>query len=478
MEALRLTSMSAPRLIDYKDDMELDCHFDMGNEELYAVKWYKDDHEFFRFMPHQIPNELSYPVNGVYVEKEGTHCDMHSCHVRLTNLVRNDSSGAYRCEVSSEAPAFRLASETHNVTVAALPTQKPILSNIDGSYFVGDILSVVCDSPPSDPPQQLTWYINDQQVPDTILRDVKPSAAPNPHGLQVKSLQLRFVIESQHSKSGSIVLKCVSAFPGVKESDLSVSKTVSLFDQDTQIINNQKFYWNSSSQAYKFNTYLIVFLGAVRWNTGTINNNSDKTEEFATYFEGTFRPNPPVGRDHEKFTDIINKQVYTEYRDTINVQETTTGELRHMIKALGERKAPGHDGITNTAVKYLTLEAVSTLKEIINGIIKHQYYPKTWKHATIIIIHKSGKPKNKPDGYPPVSLLPGLSKILRRLIQKRLLSVVEERSIIHGFQFGFRREHSTTQQLLKLSEYITSNMDNVTTTATIMLDIERAFDNL
>lgn len=40
--------MSAPRLIDYKDDMELDCHFDMGNEELYAVKWYKDDHEFFR----------------------------------------------------------------------------------------------------------------------------------------------------------------------------------------------------------------------------------------------------------------------------------------------------------------------------------------------------------------------------------------------------------------------------------------------
>ncbi|KAK9746105.1 hypothetical protein QE152_g6380 [Popillia japonica] len=258
--------MSAPRLIDYKDDMELDCHFDMGNEELYAVKWYKDDHEFFRFMPHQKPYQISFPVNGVQVDIDGTHCNMHSCHVRLTNLVRKDSSGAYRCEVSTEAPAFRLASETHNVTVAALPTEKPILSSIDDSYFVGDILSVVCDSPPSDPPQQLSWYINDELVPDKILREVKSSTAPpDPYGLQVKSLQLRFVIETEHSKSGSIVLKCVSAFPGVKEPVLSISKTVSLFDQDTQVINNQKFSWNASAQTYKCDAYLIVFLGVVRW---------------------------------------------------------------------------------------------------------------------------------------------------------------------------------------------------------------------
>lgn len=40
--------MSAPLIADPRDDMNLDCHFDMGSEELYAVKWYKDDHEFFR----------------------------------------------------------------------------------------------------------------------------------------------------------------------------------------------------------------------------------------------------------------------------------------------------------------------------------------------------------------------------------------------------------------------------------------------
>ncbi|GJQ73725.1 hypothetical protein Trydic_g14059 [Trypoxylus dichotomus] len=92
--------------------------------------------------------------------------------------------------------------------------------------------------------------------------------------------------------------------------------------------------------------------------------------------------------------------------------------------------------------------------------------------------HKSVKPKNKSDGYQPISLLPRLRKILKRVIQKRLLSLVEEKFIIPGFQCGFRREHSTTQQLLRVSDNITSNMDKSTPTAAIMLDIEKAFNNV
>ncbi|GJQ86009.1 hypothetical protein Trydic_g14953 [Trypoxylus dichotomus] len=80
------------------------------------------------------------------------------------------------------------------------------------------------------------------------------------------------------------------------------------------------------------------------------------------------------------------------------------------------------------------------------------------------------------DGYRPISLLPGLNKILEPVIEERLLSIVEERSIVPGFPFRFRQEHSTTQQLLRISEHITSNMDKPTPTATITLDIEKAFD--
>ncbi|GJQ88084.1 hypothetical protein Trydic_g13096 [Trypoxylus dichotomus] len=80
---------------------------------------------------------------------------------------------------------------------------------------------------------------------------------------------------------------------------------------------------------------------------GIINNNSDKTEEFANYFEGIFHSNLPVDTDHEKFTDVIYKQVHTKCRDAIGVQETTTEELRNIIKTIADRKAPGHGGISN-----------------------------------------------------------------------------------------------------------------------------------
>lgn len=40
--------MTIPLVADFREELELDCHFDMEGEELYAVKWYKDDQEFFR----------------------------------------------------------------------------------------------------------------------------------------------------------------------------------------------------------------------------------------------------------------------------------------------------------------------------------------------------------------------------------------------------------------------------------------------
>lgn len=71
-----------------------------------------------RFIPGQDPNKIAFPTNGVQLESLGTNCTYGHCRLKLRNLTRHYSSGAYKCEISSEAPAFRLASETHNVTVA------------------------------------------------------------------------------------------------------------------------------------------------------------------------------------------------------------------------------------------------------------------------------------------------------------------------------------------------------------------------
>lgn len=56
--ALRLTGMYTPVVADVREDMQLECGFDMGNEDLYSVKWYKDDHEFFRWAIYYFISEI------------------------------------------------------------------------------------------------------------------------------------------------------------------------------------------------------------------------------------------------------------------------------------------------------------------------------------------------------------------------------------------------------------------------------------
>ncbi|XP_072398010.1 uncharacterized protein [Diabrotica undecimpunctata] len=162
--ALRLTRMDAPPVADLRQNMTLDCHFDMGNEDLYAVKWYKDDQEFFRYMPRGQQKTLLFPVPGVQVRSSETDCSQVRCKITLSGLSRIHSSGAYRCEISSEAPAFRLASETHNVTVAAIPQANPKIDGLVKSYIEGDNFSVKCTSDYADPEPILTWKINGNDV--------------------------------------------------------------------------------------------------------------------------------------------------------------------------------------------------------------------------------------------------------------------------------------------------------------------------
>lgn len=39
-----------------------------GTESLYSVKWYKDNEEFFRYVPRMSPSIQSYKVDGVRVD--------------------------------------------------------------------------------------------------------------------------------------------------------------------------------------------------------------------------------------------------------------------------------------------------------------------------------------------------------------------------------------------------------------------------
>uniref|UniRef100_A0A1B0DFT5 Uncharacterized protein n=1 Tax=Phlebotomus papatasi TaxID=29031 RepID=A0A1B0DFT5_PHLPP len=70
-------------------------HFDNDDREtLYSVKWYKDNEEFYRFVPRASTPQHSYKVDGIRVD----HKFSDSTRVMLRGITLK-STGEYRCEM-------------------------------------------------------------------------------------------------------------------------------------------------------------------------------------------------------------------------------------------------------------------------------------------------------------------------------------------------------------------------------------------
>lgn len=85
----------------YHDDYYADTDGGGAEERLYSIKWYKDNEEFYRYVPSATPPIKSYKIEGVRVDPN--HSDNTKVLLRSLTLK---SSGVYRCEISAEAPSF------------------------------------------------------------------------------------------------------------------------------------------------------------------------------------------------------------------------------------------------------------------------------------------------------------------------------------------------------------------------------------
>lgn len=77
----------------------------------------------------------------------------------------------------------------------------------------------------------------------------------------------------------------------------------------------------------------------------------------------------------------------------------------------------------------------------------------------------------------PISLLPVTSKVLEKLILKRLQPITESRSLIPEHQFLFRRHHSTAiEQVHILCHEIRQALEHKKVSSANFIDAQQAFD--
>ncbi|UYV62699.1 hypothetical protein LAZ67_2001614 [Cordylochernes scorpioides] len=112
--ALRLSRLEVPSAVVLGEPAWLNCSYDLESDELYSVKWYKNNVEFYRFLPSDRPPGQKYDLKGVFVDLSKS--DHGYVHLSRTTL---QTEGTYRCEVSAEAPSFQTVREEGTLAVYA-----------------------------------------------------------------------------------------------------------------------------------------------------------------------------------------------------------------------------------------------------------------------------------------------------------------------------------------------------------------------
>ncbi|XP_054272944.1 uncharacterized protein LOC128993206 [Macrosteles quadrilineatus] len=212
---LQLTELTVPSHANLGQSITLYCWFNLDGARLYSVKWYKDEFEFFRVMPDNKPQMQVFPLAGIILDE--SRSDMNK--VSLSELSFN-SSGNYRCEVSTEAPRFESIFKSSNMTVLAYPDRDPVISGTQEHYLPGDYITANCTSGQSNPPAELEWLINGAKADSWFVEKSLPVVTSTREPLYTRSLGLRFQAHKRYFQSldATLHLRCTS-----KVADLPLS---------------------------------------------------------------------------------------------------------------------------------------------------------------------------------------------------------------------------------------------------------------
>ena len=186
-----------------------------------------------------------------------------------------------------------------------------------------------------------------------------------------------------------------------------------------------------------------------------------------------------------KITDKITPKWIIDFNELRNTNNNDylnlvidIDDVKFSIKSLKD-KCPGPSKLRKKHFLNLPDNILHNITHIFNCCLAVGYYPKQFKHAHIIFIHKPGTQKHDPLNYRPISLLNTLGKIFGKILNRKLLQFMDHHNIIRDSQHGFRTKRGTSSLIANMYERIAREKDDKKTLITIVTrDISKAFDKV
>lgn len=152
-------------------------------------------------------------------------------------------------------------------------------------------------------------------------------------------------------------------------------------------------------------------------------------------------------------------------------------EVHSVLMGLKTKSAPGWDNIPTRFLKLAEKEVVPIITHLSNLCFNKGVFPKLLKESIITPVYKNGDGEDV-NNYRPISVLPAISKIIEKLINKRLLCYLNDFNILSESQYGFRSGKNTEDAVTALTSLIVDKLDNKAKCLAVFLDLKKAFDTV
>ena len=207
----------------------------------------------------------------------------------------------------------------------------------------------------------------------------------------------------------------------------------------------------------------------------------DKPNEIADHFNRHFTSicgklkSKIQTNTNNSFTTYLEKM--PKQTENLSLNPCNEVEIDTIIGNIKNKKSSGVDNISNYLMKELVCGLRTPLCIIANISIKSGIFPSKLKIAKVKPLFKQGA-RDDPNNYRPISLLPVFSKVIEKVILRRIQNFMNRTNQYTKNQFGFRDGSSTINACEKLTSEVLKCFNTKKILISVFIDLKKAFDTV
>ena len=156
---------------------------------------------------------------------------------------------------------------------------------------------------------------------------------------------------------------------------------------------------------------------------------------------------------------------------------TTPEEIIEICKLININKSSCVDSISSEILKDVFLAIPDKLCLLFNNCFYTATIPNVWKQAKVTPLPKGGD-SQVVSNYRPISLLPLLSKLIEKIVHRKLYGYLTHWNLLDEKQGGFRPGHSTASTCSYFTNDLYTANNNNEITLAVFIDAMKAFDTV